>query len=284
MNDPIDLCLAGRISPEVAIARAILQGLPPACLLRQLAPHTGPIAEMLRRLLVQPHIARLQQTAGAWGIAHAPTTLGDLRAAYDRAAAVSPEAAVAAYSLADPEILAAATAEIIAWLDARRLLDPTHDVLDLGCGIGRIAGVIAHRVRSVTGTDISFTMLSEASRRLGAYANARLIQTAGAQFPIVDQAMDLVIAMDTFPYIFLAGLAEESFAELARILRLGGCVVIVNLSYRGLDADRADIDGWSARHHLRVVQNGASPFRLWDGTAFVLRAPSGRTDDRPAPI
>jgi SAM-dependent methyltransferase len=277
MNDLIELCLAGRISPEVAIARAVLRGLAPACLLRQLGPHAGPIADALRQLLVQPYVARLQQTASAWGIAHAPTTLGDLRAAYDRAAAVSPEAAVAAYSLADPEILAAATAEIIAWLDAHHLLDPTHDVLDLGCGIGRIAGAIAHRVSSVTGTDISFTMLSEARRRLAAYSNTRLIQTAGAQFPIADQAIDVVIAIDTFPYIFLAGLAEESFAELARTLRPGGCIAIVNLSYRGLNADRADINGWSVRHHLHVVQNGASPFRLWDGTTFVLRAPSGRT-------
>ncbi len=253
MNDPIDLCLAGRISPEVAIARAILQGLAPASLLRQLGPHAGPIAEALRQLLVQPHVARLQQTASAWGIAHAPASLGELRAAYDRAAAVSPEAAVAAYSLADPKILAAASAEIMAWLDTHRLLDPARDVLDLGCGIGRIAGSTAHRVRSVTGTDISFTMLSEARRRLAAYPNVRLIQTAGAQFPIADQAIDLVLAIDTFPYIFLTGLAEESFAELARILRRGGCIAIINLSYRGLDADRADIIGWSARHHLYVA-------------------------------
>jgi SAM-dependent methyltransferase len=273
MNDPIELCLAGRISPEVSIARAILQGNTPACLLRQLAPRTGPIADTLRLLLLQPHVARFHQTAAAWGIPHTATTVGELRAAYDRAATISPEAAVAAYSLADPQILAAATTEMIAWLEAHHLLDPSHNVFDLGCGIGRIAQAIAHRVRSVTGIDISFTMLLEARRRLAALPNARLIQTDGAQFPIASQAVDLVIAIDTFPYIFLAGLAEESLAELARILRPGGCIAIVNFSYRGLDADRTDIAGWSARHHLHILHNGISPFRLWDGTAFLLRLP-----------
>lgn len=272
MTDPIALCLAGRISPEVAIARAILAGVTPASLLRQLAPHTGRIPDTLRRLLAQPHLARLQQTAAAYSLAHGPTTLADLRAAYDRAAAISPEAAVAAYSLANPEILAAATAEITAWLEAHRLLNPAQDVLDLGCGIGRIAQAIAPRVRSVTGTDIAFTMLSEARCRLVAHPNARLIQTTGPQLPIAGQAIDLVIAIDTFPYIFLTNLAAETFAELVRILRPGGCIAIFNLSYRGPEADRADIARWSNTHHLKILQNATTPFRLWDGTAYLLRA------------
>ena len=43
--------------------------------------------------------------------------LARIAAFFDRAVAHSPEASVALYSLGDPAILAAATAEIVAWLD-----------------------------------------------------------------------------------------------------------------------------------------------------------------------
>ena len=77
----------------------------------------------------------------------------------------SPEASVALYSLGDPAILAAATEEIVAWLVAERLLPADADVLDLGCGIGRVGGV-APRCRSVLGLDVSAGMVAEATRRL----------------------------------------------------------------------------------------------------------------------
>ena len=54
--------------------------------------------------------------------AAAPDEVGALAAIrdqFDRAAALSPEAGVAAYSLGDPRVLEAATAELVAWLDGR---------------------------------------------------------------------------------------------------------------------------------------------------------------------
>ena len=100
---------------------------------------------------------------------------------FDAAVQQSPEASVAAYSLGDPDILATATSEIVDWLSAERLLQVRDDVLDLGCGIGRIAGAIAPRVRSVLGLDVSPGMIAEATQRYGDVGNLRFAVTSGEE-------------------------------------------------------------------------------------------------------
>jgi len=271
VTDPIELCLAGRISPQVALARAVLAGVTQAEIFARLEGCDGRVAGGLRRALNQSGLDCLRRTADAYGIAHTPTDLASLRAAYDRAVAESPEAAVAAYSLGDAETLANATAEIAAWVKHRGLTGRDCDMLDLGCGIGRIAQAVAPDVRRVIGIDISSGMLAEAWQRLRCYSNICLIQTGGPAIPLANGSIDLVLAVDTFPYIVLAGLAEATMSEISRILRPRGAVAILNLSYRGLEADRDDIARWSARHEFQVVESGAAPFRLWDGTAFLMR-------------
>jgi SAM-dependent methyltransferase len=57
------------------------------------------------------------------------------------------------------------------------------DVLELGCGVGRLAQVIAPLVRSYTGIDIAPAMLHEAESRVGGLANARLYLGDGTHVP-----------------------------------------------------------------------------------------------------
>ena len=85
----------------------------------------------------------------------AAETLRYWAAAFDRLAARSPEASVALYSLGQPELLAAATREVVDLMNDWRLLAPDRDVLDLGCGIGRFLVALAPKVRSVLGLDLS---------------------------------------------------------------------------------------------------------------------------------
>ncbi len=275
MTDPIELGVAGKISPQVAIARAILAGATRQAILARLNDCSGPAAGMMRGLVQACRVERVQDTAAAYGLGHVPASLQSLRAAYDRAVAVSPEAAVAAYSLGDPQILSDATAEIIAWLHWHRLLCPQAKVLDFGCGIGRIARAIAPWTGLVIGADISGGMLAEARHRIAGHANIELVQTGGAALPFASGSLDLVVAVDTFPYVMLAGLVDAAIGEIARVVRPGGAVVILNLSYRGLDADRIDAAGWCALHGLQVIENGSLPFRLWDAVAFLIRRAAG---------
>lgn len=287
--DPIELCLAGRISPEVALARLVMAGLAPEQISQRLVGmRIAPASQQeraaragLARLLAdqRDNIARLVLMLAESELAHdslhadADTAIAALRSSFDRAVACSPEASVAAYSLGNPTILHAATAELVDWLAAERLIRPDRDVLDLGCGIGRVAAALAPRCRSVLGLDLAPGMIAEARRRHAA-PNLRFALADGrglAHLP--DASVDLVLAVDSFPYMMQAGaaVAERHVADAARLVRQGGAFAIFNLSYRNdAAADRKDAERWAADFGFRLLHNGERPFALWDGTAFVL--------------
>ena len=266
-DDPVALCLSGRISAPVAIARLVLAGIAPDAIAARLEGASG--AEDMRRLLgARDNLARLATAAST--IDHEAAGEGALAAfrdGFDRAAAISPEASVAAYSLGDPGLLDAATAELVDWLDARGLAD--GDVLDLGCGIGRVAAAL-RRARSVLGLDISPEMIAEARRRHGNDSRLRFAVTDGQGIAGAEGAFDLVLAVDSFPYLVAAGVAERHATDAARVLRPGGTVAIFNLSYRGVDADRTEMRAWAEAYGFRIAWEGSQPFRLWDGRAFLL--------------
>ena len=281
-DQAIEDCLAARISPEVAVARMLLAGTAAQGIMAGLARHRSDDARWAAMArLVEGRAAALDRLAaeveatGAQHDASGDEGVARIAAFFDRAVAHSPEASVALYSLGDPAILAQATAEIVEWLESHALLRPGADVLDLGCGIGRIAAELAPRCRSVLGLDVSAGMVAEARRRNAALANARFEQTAGRDLDALpDAEFDLVLAIDSFPYIVQAGhsLVDRHVEGAARVLRPGGALVVLNFSYRGdKAADRADAAALGAAHGLTLEQAGIAPFSVWDGTAFVLR-------------
>src|SRR6185437_9038733 len=153
---------------------------------------------------------------------------------------------------------------------------------DLGCGIGRIAAAVAPEVASVLAIDIAPRMLEEARTRCAGIANLRFVLGSGADLqPVADRSIDLVLAVDSFPYIAQCGmpLVERHLAEAARVLAPGGELVILNLSYRGTAEDQRDIAELAPRHDFAIELNGTRPFTLWDGTAFRLRRASRKARD-----
>lgn len=191
-------------------------------------------------------------------------------AAFDRAATLSPEGSVALYSLGDPALLSAATSELLGWLADRGLLGAGRSMLDLGCGIGRLAGPAAGSVASVVGADVSGRMLAEARRRWHDRRNLLFVRTSGRDLAaFADRSFDLLVAVDSFPYMVAAGLAARHVEEAGRVLRPGGDLVIFNFSYRGdIAADRTDLLG---RPGFRTIVDGARGLAIWDAPAFHLR-------------
>ncbi|WP_406855053.1 class I SAM-dependent methyltransferase [Alsobacter sp. KACC 23698] len=194
---------------------------------------------------------------------------------FDQLAADRPEAGVALYALGDPALLAAASAEIVDALAGWGLLGPDRAVLDLGCGIGRLTGRLASRCGLAVGADVSGGMLAEAARRSGPDRRASYVQVTGRDLRAFrDEAFDLVLAVDVFPYLVQAGegLARDGVAEAARALRPGGALVVANLSYRGDDGrDAADLAAWADEAGLRKEAGPERPFALWDGLVFRYR-------------
>ncbi|MEO8192677.1 MAG: class I SAM-dependent methyltransferase [Gemmatimonadales bacterium] len=194
---------------------------------------------------------------------------------FDWSVQQSEEASVALYSLGNPQLLERATREVITQLELWNVISRDHVVLDIGCGIGRIAAELSPRVREVHGIDVSARMIDAALRRCSPLGNVRVMKSSGRdlrEFP--DASFDTAIAVDTFPYIHQSGAALISafFSESARVLRRGGDLVILNYSYSDDDAaDIAEVKRLAEMNGFDVLVSGERPFTIWDGLAFHLR-------------
>jgi len=222
------------------------------------------IAEMLRANMDSPEMAPTVEA----GIAFCERL-------FDWSVQQSEEASVALYSLGNPTLLERATREIITQLEQWNVIGRDKTVLDIGCGIGRIAAELGPRARDVHGIDVSRGMINIALRRCEPLTNVHLLKTSGHDLrEFVDESFDTAIAVDTFPYINQSGaaLVESYFAEVARVLRPESDFVILNYSYRGDDqADRDDVGRMAKDYGFDVVISGERPFSVWDGSAFRLR-------------
>lgn len=197
------------------------------------------------------------------------------RKLFDASVAQSEESSVALYSLGNPALLAAATDEVIGVLDAWGVLGPDRDVLEVGCGIGRLMVAVAPRVRSVRGTDVSSGMIEAATRRLAGVQNASVILTNGQDLSAFGAAsMDLVYSVDTFPYLVLSGkaLVERHFREIQRVLRPAGQFVLFNYAYGWSRQDaNAEVIAMAERAQLEVIRADAAPFQLWNGIGWLIK-------------
>ena len=231
-------------------------------------PGCEKIAEMLRSNFDSPHPAPSVEE----GIAFCERL-------FDWSVQQSEEASVALYSLGNPQLLERATREIITQLELWNVISQKRVVLDIGCGIGRIAAELAPRVQEVHGIDVSGRMIETALRRTSALRNVRLMKSSGRDLrEFADSSIDAALAVDTFPYLHQSGsaLVATFFAETARVLREGGDFVILNYSYSA-DENTAtlEVSKLAQEHGFDVVIGGDRPFAIWDARAFHLRKRSG---------
>jgi ubiquinone/menaquinone biosynthesis C-methylase UbiE len=202
----------------------------------------------------------------------------ECRRFFDRAVTLNEEASVAAYCLGDTAILDACTRETVDLLELWQILGPDRSALDLGCGIGRFSAALAPRLREVHGVDISPKMIAAARRRCAHLKNVRFSRSSGHDLSrFADASFDLVLAADSFPYIFQGGpdLVAIHFLEIARVLKPGGDFVLLNFSYRASrQADRRDVQRLCRTFGLHLAVPGLQPFQLWDAEAYHIRRPA----------
>ena len=103
-------------------------------------------------------------------------TVRALAAAFDEAARAAPEASVALYALGSPELLLAATAEIVAALRRWGVLGRDRSMLEIGCGIGRFEEALAAELALAVGIDVAAAMLRAARARCAGLANVSFLQ------------------------------------------------------------------------------------------------------------
>jgi SAM-dependent methyltransferase len=289
LRAPLARYLTGEASGEITLMHFALElgeARVIAALLANLAaaaPEQRALADLHRLLTTNiDHLAQVT-ALGKAGLVSFPAEgdgLAAIRGQFDRAVALAPEASVALYSLGSADILDRATSEIVNRLAEWGLVRSDSTVLDIGCGIGRIERALAPHVGAITAIDISSGMIEEARRRCRDLPNVAFEQCNGRDLAgYRDHAFDLVLAIDSFPYLFAADpkIAARHLRDGARVLRPGGAVVILNFSYRSeKQVDRRDVEQLAGIYGFTLRRAGTRDFTLWDGLTFLLSLPDHR--------
>lgn len=132
-----------------------------------------------------------------------------------------------------------ALAPIATWLSGRNQREVRG--LDVACGTGRLLAAVhgAWPGMRLTGIDLSRPYLDEARRLIGRTARVKLEEAAAEALPFAEASLDLVVSS-----FLLHELPKEvrakAIAEMARVLKPGGLLVIVDSLQKG---DRPDWDG-----------------------------------------
>lgn len=111
-------------------------------------------------------------------------------------------------------------------------------LLDIGCGTGRfLRAVKANYPRlSVTGLDLSPYYLSLATGELAPWSRVRLTQGAAEAMPFADAEFDAVTAVYLF-HELPPRVRRAAIAEIRRVLKPGGVLVIVDSLQKGDESD-----------------------------------------------
>lgn len=111
-----------------------------------------------------------------------------------------------------------------------------RDVLDIGCGTGFHLPMFAATARSVQGVEPHLPLLDLARARVDELATVRVRPGLAERLPLPDRSIDVAHARTA--YFFGPG-CEPGLAEVARVLRPAGALVVVDL-----DASRSSYGSW----------------------------------------
>jgi len=111
------------------------------------------------------------------------------------------------------------------------------DVVDVGCGDGWTARLLAPRSTSYVGVDRSERVLSAAKKRTRGVANATFLHGTMEALPVDDASADTALLFHTLTY---SEAPHDALREVSRVLRPQGRLVLVTLdAHDDLETTRA---------------------------------------------
>lgn len=146
-------------------------------------------------------------------------------------------------------------------------LQPGHKVLDLGCGPGIDTLALSHIVGpkgEVHGADYDATMVAEAQQRAAASGVSAWVshrQADASALPWPDDFFDASRSERVFQHLLRP---EQAFAEIVRVTRPGGRVVVLDSDWATftIDSDEAEIERRLVRFHAEHVMNNPYSGRM----------------------
>lgn len=135
---------------------------------------------------------------------------------------------------------------------------------DLGCGTGQVSAALAPFVARVIAVDASGAMLQAAKKRLQAFEHVDLRRGELESLPIDDERLDAATLMLVLHHV---PDPARALAEVARVLKPGGRVVVVDMLPHDRESYRQQMGhvwmGFSEDHITRVMsENGFDEVRV----------------------
>jgi len=144
-------------------------------------------------------------------------------------------------------------------LVALTVAEPLGDLVDIGCGQGRILKLLATRARRAVGVDIDSDArrFARAELLLAGLPNCSLRQGDMYALPFADGEFDTAILDDV---LSSAAKPTEAIAEAVRIVRPGGrLLMLLSVARQDLPDLQSRLAGWCAETGLRLAPARAIP-------------------------
>lgn len=136
---------------------------------------------------------------------------------------------------------------------------PLGDLLDIGCGQGRLLKLLASRAHRVVGvdTDPAARRLARAEVLLAGLPNCTLRQGDMFQLPFADGEFDTIILDDV---LTTTERPEEALAEAQRLLKAGGRILLLSSASGNDIAElRQNFTNWAAAAGMRLARPRSIP-------------------------
>ena len=136
---------------------------------------------------------------------------------------------------------------------------PLGDLLDVGCGQGRILKLLASRAHSVVGVDIDADArrLARAELLLAGSPNCSLRQGDMYSLPFTDRAFDTIILDDVLAN---ADRPTDAIEEAQRLLKDGGRLLLLStVDDVNVNDTRDNFADWAAQTGLRLAPPRSIP-------------------------
>jgi len=177
-----------------------------------------------------------------------PLQRADYESTWDRESVDETLAKVAVIGTDDEGVYAESAQVTVGVLEQTVGVGRNDEVLEIGCGVGRVGAVLAPRCHRWIGADVSANMLAHAARRLAGHDNVEFVHVNGWDLhQIADASLD--VAYSTIVFMHLDKWDRYAYvAEARRVLRPGGRCYIDNI-------DLTSSRGWALfeelveRHH-----------------------------------
>jgi len=164
---------------------------------------------------------------------------------------------------------------LMSWIRGARI------AVDIGCGVGLSAEIVAERVGLLYMVDKDPEALKLASARASKMRNVELILSRAEDLPLPDSIADLVYFHDSFDEIQEK---ERAISEALRVLKPEGVLAIMDwdgsnplarLKQAILRVLGFDIEMWPLERLLEVLKSFGTElilFRSWVDGSFILLA------------